>query len=159
MQGWVWAFFSAVRFQVHCVRGWGWPARVVLTVGLWEEDLMKPVRGWFWSKRWRCQSLGGAGDENNFSFFCQKFNNNPKFISGVADITCWGMLLPQKDVPVTSNLQIMRLWWSQWSLLTQVGLPTTCRSSWLPWLEKKALLAHGNEDNGGIQTEIPNCHN
>ena len=82
MQGWVWAFFSAVRFQVHCVRGWGWPARVVLTVELWEEDLMTPVRGWFWSKRWRCQSLGGAGDENNFSFFCQKFNNNPKFISG-----------------------------------------------------------------------------
>ena len=51
-------------------------------VHCWEEDLMKPVRGWFWSKRWRCQSLGGAGDENNFSFFCQKFNNNPKFISG-----------------------------------------------------------------------------
>ena len=128
-------------------------------VHCWEEDLMKPVRGWFWSKRWRCQSLGGAGDENNFSFFCQKFNNNPKFISGVADITCWGMLLPQKDVPVTSNLQIIRLWWSRWSLLTQVGLPTTCRSSWLPWLERKSLLAHGNGGSGGIQTEIPNCHN
>ena len=82
MQGWVWAFFSAVRFQVHCVRGWGWPARVVLTVELWEEDLMKPVRGWFWSKSWRCQSLGGAGDENNFSFFHLYFSSSPIFVSG-----------------------------------------------------------------------------